>query len=192
MCLIIGRQQSLHQSTTGHHQRRSASWLKLGWNRNSNTSHPGLELLWQSEWATYYQKNKLIQVTYEKLMVLLQSELTLKDNSYCSPPQMNIPGSYRPSSWKNSRLIANRPPAITGDLNQMKMFHSMTDWLCQNVTKCWIDMSSILAQSVLPNWERCSRLSCLSFWRAELVWPEVALSLVNLQTGWPGQPVLNK
>ena len=30
--------------------------------------------------------------------VLIVVVLTLKDSSYCSPPQMNIPGSYNPSS----------------------------------------------------------------------------------------------
>ena len=54
---------------------------------------------------------------------------TLNDSSYCSPPQMNIPGSYCPSSLKNSLLIANSPPAITGDLERnICILNSSSRW----------------------------------------------------------------
>lgn len=41
---------------------------------------------------------------------------TLYDISKFSPPHICRPGSYRPSSKKNSLSIAKRPPAMAGDL----------------------------------------------------------------------------
>ena len=45
-----------------------------------------------------------------------RGKLTLKDNSKFSPPQMSMPGSYVPRCSKYSRLMANSPPAMVGDL----------------------------------------------------------------------------
>lgn len=41
---------------------------------------------------------------------------TLKEISYCSPPQISRPVSYPPSSQNHFLSTANSPPAITGDL----------------------------------------------------------------------------
>uniref|UniRef100_A0A182KHP4 Uncharacterized protein n=1 Tax=Anopheles christyi TaxID=43041 RepID=A0A182KHP4_9DIPT len=40
-----------------------------------------------------------------------------KEISKFSPPQTSMPISYSPSSLKYARSIANRPPAIVGELN---------------------------------------------------------------------------
>lgn len=45
-----------------------------------------------------------------------EKRLTLKEISYCSPPQISKPGSYPPNSQNHFRSTANSPPAITGDL----------------------------------------------------------------------------
>ena len=42
--------------------------------------------------------------------------LTLKEISRFSPPQMSMPESYWPISLKYFLLMANKPPAMVGDL----------------------------------------------------------------------------
>lgn len=45
---------------------------------------------------------------------------TRNDISRFSPPQMSMPLSYCPSSLKYSLSIANKPPAIVGDLKKKR------------------------------------------------------------------------
>lgn len=45
-----------------------------------------------------------------------QQTLTLKEISRFSPPQMSMPASYWPISLKYFLLMANKPPAMVGDL----------------------------------------------------------------------------
>ena len=49
-------------------------------------------------------------------MQLFHIILTLKDSSRFSPPQISMPASYVPMCSKYFLLMANRPPAMVGDL----------------------------------------------------------------------------
>lgn len=50
-------------------------------------------------------------------IVFVLGLLTRKEISRFSPPQMSMPSSYSPSSWKYRRSMANRPPAMVGELH---------------------------------------------------------------------------
>lgn len=54
------------------------------------------------------------------LLSLFIVVVTLKEISYCSPPQISRPVSYPPSSQNHSLSTANSPPAITGDLKHIE------------------------------------------------------------------------
>lgn len=83
---------------------------------------PECELFLQ-QWAHHaYLKNNVRDPTHRT------EELTRKDNSRFSPPQISIPGSYVPRYSKYVLSMENRPPAIVGVLyrkesGRTKTFH---------------------------------------------------------------------
>lgn len=60
--------------------------------------------------------------------------LTLNDSSKFSPPHISIPESYFPRWLKYSRLIANKPPAMVGDLKNRNMTNRENKWIQDQCT----------------------------------------------------------
>lgn len=80
---------------------------------------------------------------------------TLNDISKFSPPQTFIPASYSPISKKYSLSIANKPPAIVGDLEIKEMSlkcgdkqHSLPIVIQNGFHEIFVGLQCVIRQTV--------------------------------------------